>query len=72
LSGDLRVIVEAVEQHGDHRADHLQMAELLGGDVHEQVIHFGVLFSQHESLGEVLQGGGQFRDSERATKSAKT
>jgi hypothetical protein len=33
---------------------------------------FGVLFSQHERLGEVLQGGGQFRDSERATKPAKT
>jgi hypothetical protein len=39
LVGDLQVVVEPVEQHGDHRPDHLEVAQLLGGDVHEQVVH---------------------------------
>ncbi len=33
--GLLEVVVETVEQHRDHRPDHLEMAEFLGRDVHE-------------------------------------
>jgi hypothetical protein len=60
LIRDLEVVVEAVEQHGDGRSDHLEVAELLGGDVHEQVVHLGILFPQNECLREVLQSSGEF------------
>jgi len=36
----------AAVQHGDDRTDHLQVAELLGGDVEQHVLAAGVLFSQ--------------------------
>ena len=36
------------------------MAEFLGRDIHEQVVHLRVFLPQHERLGEVLQRGGEF------------
>ena len=37
-----------------------RVAEFLGGDIHEEVVHLGVLLPQHEGLSEVLQRSGQF------------
>ncbi|MNS07037.1 hypothetical protein D3C72_384720 [compost metagenome] len=44
-------------EHGDDRADDLEVAQLLRGDVHQQVATPHVLVSQ--SLGEVAHGGRQ-------------
>jgi hypothetical protein len=58
--GDLEIVVEAVQQHRDGGSDDLEVAEFLGGDVHEEVVHFRVLLPQHKGLREVLQCGGEF------------
>ncbi len=41
LGGVLEVAIQAVEQHRDSCADNLQMAEFLGGNVHQQVVLSG-------------------------------
>ena len=59
LVGDFQVIVEPVQQHSDHRTDHFEVTEFLSGDVHEEVVHLGILLPEHEGLGEVLQCSGE-------------
>ncbi|MGY3469810.1 hypothetical protein ACVW0I_006681 [Bradyrhizobium sp. LM6.11] len=56
--GRLAVELRRLEMHPRQRADHLQMAELLGADVHQQVLAIGIFAVQ--PLYRVLHGGREF------------
>ncbi len=47
----------ALVEHADDRTDDFQVAEFLGGDVHQQVLATGIALA--EALGEIAHGGGQ-------------
>jgi hypothetical protein len=48
----------AAVEHGDDGADDLQVADLFGGNVHQQVLAARIAFT--ESLGEVTHCSRQF------------
>ena len=48
---------DRLEMHARQRADHFQMAQLLGADVHQQVLAVGIVAV--EALDRVLHRGGE-------------
>jgi len=53
----LQVAVHAREQHLNRGADDLEVAELLGGYIHQHVVFVGIGIVACESLHEILHGG---------------
>jgi len=56
LCGVLQFSVDAVQQHRDSGPDNFEVAQLLGGDVHQQVVFVGVGLLGGERLDEILHG----------------
>ena len=55
----LQVAVHAREQHLNRGADDLEVAELLGGYIHQHVVFVGIGVVACESLNEILHGSFQ-------------
>ena len=59
VGGIFQFAVNAFEQHLYGRADDLQVAEFLGGDIHQHIVLIRVRHFGAECLGEILHGCGQ-------------
>ncbi len=56
LGGILEIAVDARQKHLDGSTDNLQMAQLLGGDVHQKIVLVGIGIVAGERLHEILHG----------------